>query len=512
LVDNIRDLELLVASRQPIVAIESPEEERVRAILQDVAARVDLPLFEWKATGGLHRLGTTDPIYDTEKPVPALKAALGMRTEALYLFHDLQKYFEMPEVLRLLRDVGGSFSEDRRTLILCAPEIQLPSDLQACTSQIQLELPGLDDLKALTVRTLRDLGAPQRVKVDLSVAEIHQLVSALRGLTLLEAQRVLMRAALDDLRLDRADFQHILDRKKTLIAKDGVLELYPQEATLQQIGGLDQLKAWLRTRGAAFSPEAQRYGLEAPRGLLLLGVQGCGKSLCAKAVASEWGLALLRLDAGALYDKFVGESEKNLRKSLRTAEAMAPCVLWIDEIEKGMSGREGSASDGGLSRRLFGSFLSWLQDRRQPVFVAATANDIEALPPELLRKGRFDEIFFVDLPGEAARRSIFAVHLSKRKQDPARFDLGALASASDGFSGAEIEAAIVASLYAAFGEKKPLATPHVLAALAAAVPLSRTCREQIESLRAWAAGRTVPADAPGAGRPAGRVAVEAGTP
>jgi len=501
-VENISDLDLLVNAHQPIIAIESSEEERVRSILQDLAARLELPLFEWKATTGLRRLGTTDPLYETEKPEKALKAALAMRTEALYLFHDLDKFFGEAPILRAARDIGEAFTEDRRSLILCAPEIEVPIDLKTCTAQIRLELPTLDELKELTVRTLKSLGAPQRIKVELSLPEIEQLVAALRGMTLLEAQRVLMRAALDDLKIDHSDFQHILDHKKALIARDGVLELYPAETTLQQVGGLENLKSWLKTRGAAFSAEAKRYGLEPPRGLLLLGVQGCGKSLCAKAIAAEWGLALLRLDAGALYDKYVGESEKNLRKSLQTAEAIAPCVLWIDEIEKGMSGREGSASDGGLSRRLFGSFLSWLQDRKQPVFVAATANDIASLPPELLRKGRFDEIFFVDLPGDAARRAILAVHLSRRRQDPARFDLGALSAACEGWSGAEIEAAIVSSLYAAFADRRPLADQHVTAALAATVPLSRTCREQIDDLRAWARGRTVPADAPAPGRAA----------
>jgi SpoVK/Ycf46/Vps4 family AAA+-type ATPase len=503
-VENIRDLELLVVSHTPIIAIESPEEERVAAHVEALAARQELPWFQWTTSTGLVRSGSADPMYETEKPLQALKIAREMRTEALYLFHDLQKYFEDPQVLRLLRDIGQSFTEDRRTLILCAPELSLPSDLQACSALIQLELPGTEDLKELTVKTLRSLGAPSRIKVDLTLPEVNQLVQSLRGLTLREAQRVLMRAALDDLRLNKEDFKHILERKKTLIAKDGVVELYPQEATLQQVGGLENLKEWLRQRGAAFSPDAGRYGLEPPRGLLLLGVQGCGKSLCAKAIAAEWGLALLKLDAGALYDKYVGESEKNLRKVMRTAEAMAPCVLWIDEIEKGMSGREGSASDGGLSRRLFGAFISWLQERKDPVFVVATANDIEALPPELLRKGRFDEIFFVDLPGDAARRAIFAVHLAKRRQDPAAFSLGELSAAADGFSGAEIEAAIVSALYAAFAEKKPLGTAHVLAALRSTVPLSRTCREAIEGLRSWARGRAVPAAAD-----AGRTATSA---
>jgi len=493
-VDNIRDLELLILSRHPIIAIESQEEERVRDIARQTAARIDLPFFEWKATTGLLRAGTTEPIYDSAKPGQALRAAADMQTEALYLFDDLDKYFEDPAILRALRDIGERFGQDRRCLILCAPAIEVPVDLQTCTASMQLALPDFDELKKLAVQTLRGLGAPRAIKIDLSLPEIEELVRSLGGLTLAEAQRVLLAAALDDLKLDRADFKHILDRKKKLIAQDGVLELYPAETSLQQVGGLENLKAWLRTRGAAFSAEAQRYGLEPPRGLLLLGVQGCGKSLCAKAVAAEWGLTLLKLDAGALYDKYVGQSEKNLRVAFRTAEAMAPCVLWIDEIEKGLSGVKGSESDGGLSRRLFGSFVSWLQERTRPVFTVATANDIESLPPELLRKGRFDAIFFVDLPGEAARRAIFALHLSKRRQDPARFDLASLAAAAAGFSGAEIEAAVVAALYAAFAAKQPLSGDHLLAELRRAVPLSRTCRESIGALRAWAAGRALPAD------------------
>jgi ATP-dependent 26S proteasome regulatory subunit len=504
-VENLRDLELLVLSHTPIIAIESSEEDRVRARVEALAARLDLPWLEWKATVGLSRAGSREPLHDTEKPFQALRIASEMQTEALYLFHDLDKYFEDPAILRALRDIGERFTEDRRALILCAPEISVPVDLRTCTALLQLELPDLKDLKGLAVRTLRALGAPRRIKIDLSLPEIEQLVASLRGLTLAEAQRVLMRSALDDLRLNREDFSHILEQKKALIARDGILELYPEEETLQQIGGLERLKDWLRKRGVAFSAEAQRQGLEPPRGLLLLGVQGCGKSLCAKAIASLWGLALLRFDAGALYDKYVGESEKNLRRAMRTAEAMAPCVLWIDEIEKGMSGREGSASDGGLSKRILGAFLSWLQEKTRPVFVAATANDIQALPPELLRKGRFDEIFFVDLPDDGARRAIFAVHLVKRRQDPSRFDLGALAAASEGWSGSEIEAAIVSALYAAFAEKRPLVTADILAEARAAVPLSRTCREQIQELRAWARGRAVPAGAE-AGHPSSSAA------
>jgi len=503
-VDNSRDLEILVQSHHPIIAIETQEEERVEALVRDLAVRLDLPLFGWRSTRGLVRAGTSDPLYDTEKPVLALRSAAGLQTDAVYLFHDLQRYFEDPVVLRALRDIAQTFSRARRALILCAPEIPLPPDLQACTARLTLDLPDAADLRRMAVRTLRELGAPRRIKVDLTMPELERLIDSLRGLTLQEAQRLLLRAALEDLRLDRKDLQAILERKQELLARDGVLTLHPHESTLQQVGGLQNLKAWLKTRGAAFTPDAKKYGLEPPRGILLLGVQGCGKSLCAKAVAAEWGLALLQLDAGALYDKFVGESEKNLRRALRAAEAMAPCVLWIDEIEKGFASRD-SAADGGLSRRILGALLSWMQERRPPVFLVATANEAQDLPPELLRKGRFDEIFFVDLPSAPARRSILAIHLSRRKQDPARFDLARLAESCAGFSGAEIEAAVVSALYAAFATRAPLADQHLLEALQAAVPLSRTCRESIESLRAWAVGRTVPAatpEAPTAGRTA----------
>jgi SpoVK/Ycf46/Vps4 family AAA+-type ATPase len=289
----------------------------------------------------------------------------------------------------------------------------------------------------------------------------------------------------------------VQEYKKEILARDGVLTLHPEEARLHQVGGLAALKDWLRTRGAAFGPDAVAYGLEPPRGLLLIGVQGCGKSLTARAVASEWNVALLQLEAGALFDKYVGESERNLRRALHTAEAMAPCVLWIDEVEKGFAARD-SATDGGLSRRLLGALLTWLQERKAPVFTMATANDVGTLPPEFLRKGRFDEIFFVDLPSDAARRAIAAIHLSRRRQDPSRFDLGAVAAATAGYSGAEIEAVVVSALYAAFATKGPLADRHLREAAAATVPLSRTCRESIESLREWARGRAVAADGPAA--------------
>jgi len=272
-----------------------------------------------------------------------------------------------------------------------------------------------------------------------------------------------------------------------------VLDCVPEQEGLDDVGGLRALKAWLERRRDALTPEAKKFGVEAPRGILLLGVQGCGKSLAAKAVAKSWGLPLLRLEPGRLFDKFIGESEKNLDRALATAERMAPCVLMIDEIEKGFASVVSSDSDGGLSRRILGRLLGWMQERAAPVFLVATCNQITALPPELMRKGRFDEIFFIDLPGADERRQIFAIHLTRRHRDPKGFDLDALASASEGFSGAEIEQAVVAALYTAFARRTELSTEHILEEIKATKPLSVTRAEEIEALREWAQGRAVPA-------------------
>jgi SpoVK/Ycf46/Vps4 family AAA+-type ATPase len=318
-------------------------------------------------------------------------------------------------------------------------------------------------------------------------------VEGLKGLTLFEAERALFKAVLRDHALTREDLSVILETKKVLLEKEGVLEYLPAEEGMEDIGGLENLKGWLAKRKKAYTPEAKRFGLSPPKGIMLLGVQGCGKTMAAKAVAEEWGLPLLKMEPGRLYEKFVGESEKNLEKALRMAERMAPCVLMIDEIEKGLAYTGSADADAGLSKRIFGRLLGWLQERKAPVFVVATCNEITALPPELMRKGRFDELFFIDLPGPKERQDIFALHLKKRKRDPGAFDLDALAEASAGFSGAEIEQAVVSALYNAFSLGTELDTAHLLEELKATTPLSVTRREEVGALRAWARGRTVSA-------------------
>jgi ATP-dependent 26S proteasome regulatory subunit len=496
-VENLKDLKLLVRSRHPIVAITSFEEERVITLVERVASELQVPGYVWKATDGLRRFGTDQAIYETASPLKALQTLSTIRGDGIFLMLDLHRHLEDATLVRLLRDIASEFSRKQSALMLCSPDLELPAELGKSVVPFKLELPDLRELGLVVGRTLRDLALVYTLRLSLEKKDVRRVAEALRGLTLLEAERVLTRVVMEGLSLSAADLPKILSLKKDLIARDGVLEYYPQEESLQKIGGLENLKKWLKRRSAAFGEGAREHGLEPPKGILLLGVQGCGKSLCAKAVSSEWVQPLLRLDPGRLYDKFVGESEKNLRRALATAEAMAPCVLWIDEVEKGFS-TEGGDTDGGLSRRLLGTFLGWLQDRKAPVFVVATANDIESVPAELFRKGRFDETFFVDLPSEASRRQIFSIHLGRRKQDPDGFDLGRLGRAADGFSGAEIEQAVVSALYAAFAEKKPLGSEMLEAEIRSTVPLSRTYREKIAALRRWSSGRAVPADAPAA--------------
>src|SRR5437773_1017407 len=376
---------------------------------------------------------------------------------------------------------------------MTAPRMDLPPELAGLASLVRLELPTQSELRKLTEEVFVNLARQHKLGPPPSAEILDKVAAALRGLTLFEAERAVTRAVLDDLTLDPRDLEVIAEMKQELLSKERVLDCVPVPESLGDVGGLAGLKAWLDKRKRAFTPEAKEFGVPAPRGILLLGVQGCGKSLAAKAVAKDWGLPLLRLEPGRLFDKFIGESEKNLDRALATAERMAPCVLMIDEIEKGFASVVSSDSDGGLSRRILGRLLGWMQEREAPVFLVATCNQITALPPELMRKGRFDEIFFIDLPGLDERRQIFAIHLTRRHRDPKSFDLDALAAAAEGFSGAEVEQAVVAALYTAFARRAELTTEHILEEIKATRPLSVTRAEGIDALREWAKGRTVPA-------------------
>ncbi|HEX9419971.1 MAG TPA: AAA family ATPase, partial [Methylomirabilota bacterium] len=409
--DALRTLELLITSRTPFIAIETLEEDRVEQALERVAQRLNIPLFVWTMTRGLRRAGALEPLYDTKEPLKALRNLSDLPNAGIYLMKDLYRSLGDAAVVRTLQDLARAFSHDRRAIVLTAPRVELPSELATLASLVKLELPTEEDLRALAQEVFGTLSRQHRLGPPPDPDILDKIASALRGLTLFEAERALTRAVLDDLTLGPRDIEVIAQMKKEILSRDRVLDCVPQKEGLDDVGGLRGLKAWLEKRRDALTPEAKKFGIEAPRGILLLGVQGCGKSLAAKAVAKTWSLPLLRLEPGRLFDKFIGESEKNLDRALATAERMAPCVLMIDEIEKGFASVVSSDSDGGLSRRILGRLLGWMQEREAPVFMVATCNQITALPPELMRKGRFDEIFFIDLPGLDERRQIFAIHL-----------------------------------------------------------------------------------------------------
>ncbi len=486
------ELITLIRSRYPLVGVATYEEGRLERILSEVAAELGVPLWTWDNHSGLVHHETGNPMYNTARADQVLFHLKRTDEDGLYLLKDLHHHLNDPTVERGLRTAAVNFKSRDRCIFLVAPSFDLPKGLEKNIMVLPLALPGPEELKDAVYDAAASIG--RTVKIKMTKEEMSQLLNALRGLTLEEAERAVVQVVLDDRTLSSEDIRKVLDLKQETLMKSGLLEYVPSDESLDDVAGMANLKSWLGRRRTAFGPRAKDFGLETPKGVLLLGVQGCGKSLCAKAVAREWALPLIRLDPGTLYDKYVGESERRLREAIATTEAMAPAVLWIDEIEKGLAGATTSSVDGGLSRRLFATFISWLQEKTAPVFVVATANDISALPPELIRKGRFDEIFFIDLPGREGRRAVFTIHLERRGWEPDDFDLEALVGASDGFSGAEIEQSIVGALYSAFSGEDALNTEHMLTELAATRPLSVTMAEQIEALRSWASERTVPAD------------------
>jgi hypothetical protein len=487
----LHDLRLLVQSRYPILYVETYDEERLQQMLARVSHELRLPLFTWSASQGLQGEDTV-ALAETRQPARLLEEIRARREPALFLLRDFHPYLSDPGLVRTLREIAQGETGPLITVVLCSPALELPLELRKVAARYRLQLPGQQELHDCVLDTFRQLSHGRRLRFGLQEAEMRQLVHSLSGMTLPEARRVLATCLLDDGALDAADLPRVLAAKKEELEESSVLELFPSGAGNPDLGGLQRLKEWLRRVRAGFSERARELGLRPPRGVLLVGVQGCGKSLAAKEIAREWGLPLARLDPSRLFDKYVGESERNLRAAFATAEALAPVVLWIDEIEKVFAGGGASESDAGLSRRLFGSLLTWMQEHEGAVFLAATANDLSAMPPELLRKGRFDEVFFIDLPQAQARQEIFAIHLRLRKQNPAAFDLETLARASDSFSGAEIEQVVVTALYGLVAEGAPeLTEERLLAEIRRAIPLARSRAEEIAELRETARERFV---------------------
>lgn len=486
----LHELKTLIASMHPVATIESSEEERIEELLRAVAAELRVPLFTWTVTRGLQRIDGQGTVHGTANPLVLLRHLATLTVEGIFHLKDLPAHLDDAATARAFKEAVHAFSRTRSILVLSGDGRALPADLARLTVPLRLQLPGRDELKQMLHRVLHTLHAKQGVKVTLGPDGLERVLQALSGLTRNQARQALAWAILSDGTLSAEDVPRLVKRKGEVLEDGGLLEFYPPDENAFELGGFERLKAWLARAQVGFGAEARSLGLAAPRGVLIAGVQGCGKSLAAKVIARLWQQPLLKLDAGRLYDKYIGESEKNLRRALDVAEALAPSVLWIDEIEKAFA--TGGESDGGVSRRMLATLLTWMQERRADVFVAATANDLAALPPEMLRKGRFDEIFFVDLPDAEERAAIFRIHLTLRKQDPARFDLGRLAAASEGFSGAEIEQAVIAALYRALHDKVALGTDVIIEALGQTVPLSVSRREDIESLRRSAQGRFVP--------------------
>lgn len=492
-----RDLQLLLRSRVPIIVIESRDESRLLDLLKAIAlsqAGGDyLPLFRWTVTDGLQRLDIElEPQLHNADPPDVLRHIRAVSKPGIYVLLDFHPYLEDPVNVRLLKDICVRFDRVPRHIVLVSHEVRLPREIESYSAKFELSLPGERDREKIVKRVARQYGADNpgsRVQVDKKAYEL--LIRNLAGLPARDTEQLARNAIYHDGAITKSDVDNVMAAKYELLSRGGILHFEYDTAKFGDVGGLKKLKRWLEQRKPAFMNNADTRHLDIPKGVLLIGVQGCGKSLAAKATAGIFGLPLLRLDFANLYDKYHGETERNLRESLRTADVMSPCVLWIDEIEKGLAGRGGET---GTTQRVLGSFLTWLAQKDNRVFVVATANEINDLPPELIRKGRFDEIFFVDLPNDDIRKRIAEIHLARRSQKIETFDVGRIATATGGFSGAEIEQAIVSALYAAHAQNQPLATEHVLAEIEQTKPLSVVMAERISLLRRWADGRTVACD------------------
>lgn len=490
--NDSRELALVLDSRIPLVVIESFDEKRASSLLLRVAKQRQKPVYRWTATDGLVRLSFGPElvaIANHTEPKDILEHIKQTQSPGIYLLCDFHPYLDgEPLHTRLIKDIAQRHHQVANTLVFLSHELTLPDELSRHSAVIDLSLPGDAEVMEIVreeARRWSQASDGARVKTDED--SLEKLVVNLRGLGHADVRRLARGAIVDDGAITEADIPEVNRAKFQLMDMDGVLSFEYDTEKFSNVGGLHNLKHWLSQRRQMFMAE-QAAATDLPKGIMLTGVQGGGKSLAAKSIAGLWGVPLLRLDFAALYNKFYGETERNLRDSLKLAELMAPCVLWLDEVEKGLASDQ---QDGGPSRRVLGTFLTWLAERQSRVFVVATSNDITSLPPELLRKGRLDEIFFVDLPDAATRETIFSIHLKKRQFDPAGFDLSALAQQAEGFSGAEIEQAVVAAVYAASHREPTQAT--LLDELARTSPLSVVMAEKITGLRQWAEGRTVKA-------------------
>ena len=491
------EIETLIRARYPILYIITSEEMRVQNIIVEIAAKRQKKVFEWTYSSGIVPAGTSIQSQKnrnsaTKDPLAALDHVIEQVEPAIFIFKDFHPFLTKNNfaVVRKLKDIALHLKNSFKTIVLVSPVMEIPAELDKEVTVINFPQPTKEDLAALLDKIIEEVRELKKVQIEMDEAGRDRLLQAALGLTLGEAENVFAKIMVKNQRLGGDNVAEVFAEKQQIIRKSGLLEYYSAYEDFASVGGLAVLKDWLNKRAIAFTEEAHAFGLPPPKGILLLGVQGCGKSLCAKAVSRLWQLPLLRFDMGRMFGSLVGSSEENVRRAIAVAESIAPTVLWVDEIDKVFVGSQSSGvTDGGTTARVFGTFLTWLSEKNAPVFVVCTANDVSQLPPELLRKGRLDEIFYVDLPADNEREEIFRIHLAKRNRDPEQFDLKALVEASRDFSGAEIEEAIISALYDAFYAKQELTTAHVLEALHQTVPLAKTMSEKITAQRNWATGR-----------------------
>jgi hypothetical protein len=498
------EIETLIRARYPILYIITNEEMRVQNMIVEIAAKRQKKVFEWTYSNGIVPAGTSiqsqkNRNASTKDPLAALDQVIEQVEPAIFLFKDFHPFLSKNNfaIIRKLKDIALHLKNSFKTIVLISPVMEIPAELDKEVTVLNFPQPTKEDLAEMLDKIVAEVRDRKQIQIDLDGAGRDRLLQAALGLTLGEAENVFAKIIVQEQRLSGDYVNEVFAEKQQIIRKSGLLEYYAADEDFASVGGLSVLKDWLNKRSVAFTDEARAFGLPAPKGILLIGVQGCGKSLCAKAVSRLWQLPLLRFDMGRMFGSLVGSSEENVRRAIAVAESVAPAVLWVDEIDKAFVGSQSSgATDGGTTARVFGTFLTWLSEKDAPVFVVATANDVSQLPPELLRKGRLDEIFYVDLPSEEERGEIFRIHLSKRGRDAKNFDLKALVEASTDLSGAEIEEAIISALYDAFYAKQELATEHVLATLSQTVPLAKTMSEKISAQRNWASGRARNASVP----------------
>ncbi len=501
------DLALVMRSHFPIIRIETHEEKRAIELLIGTAKAEKKQLQQWTVTDGLKTLvypgGGSNPTADTltllnheppqetqeNDPATTLRSIRDQKQSGIFVFLDFHNHFDNPVITRLIKEIAQDYFIHDQLLVFISHDLALPEELSKFVASFELNLPDKKTIKTLLHEEAKRwaLKNGSNVKADPKAMEL--LIGNLTGLTMTDTKRFIRNAIYNDGTITHEDIPAIQKAKYSLLGQDGLISFEYDTARFSDVGGMKHLKQWLENRREHFTNPQASKAIDSPKGILLVGVQGGGKSLTAKAVAGVWGVPLLRLDFGVLYNKFFGETEKNIRNALKLAETMSPCVLWIDEIEKGIST---GSYDSGTSQRVLGTLLTWMAETKKHVFIVATANDIQALPPELIRKGRLDEIFFIDLPDQETRKEIFIIHLAKRHHTPNNFELDKLAGESEGFSGAEIEQAIVAAGYSAHAENQSINTLHILEELLRTKPLSIVMAEKINQLRHWARERTVP--------------------